>query len=136
MPVPNLGFVVDYFSAPVGLKRYPAGRTTDANFRRVSGDAVSSTIRAHCFPTPGKKIERLPEGHEEGASIEIHTTEPLVVGSSITDQRGDVVTWNGDDYEVDVAGDRTAGSTSHATANTSRTFGVYFAKLVRRETSP
>ena len=129
MPVPDLGFAVDFFSATITRRDYGA-TTTDDHGNRVPGASVDSDSVAHVFPTPGDTVQRLPTGHESGASVEIHTTDTYTVADVTAQTRGTVIVWRGREYEVDTEGIRTAGSAN------SDSFGVYFAQLVRRAVAP
>lgn len=81
-----------------------AASTYDAQGHAVAGSESTLKITAAIQPTSGDELERLPEGMRTGETIAIYTKTPLITKS---DTNGpDVVTYNGQDYEVVIVWNR------------------------------
>lgn len=84
----------------------------------VVNDPAPTTVQVQAMIVPlvgSKQLQRLPEGLRSRDAIEVFSVDALQV--SAPEQRPDVITYNGRQYQVDVVDDWTAaGNFFHALA--------------------
>lgn len=110
------GTVLAFATGTYDVARADPG-TYDINGLVIDDPSVTVvSVSAMIVPLVGaKKLERLPEGLRSRDAIEVFTAVALQV--SAPEQRPDVVTYNGRQYQVDVVDDWTAaGNFYHALA--------------------
>lgn len=123
MPVPNLASTVRRFSFPVERLRYLTAESTDEYGNRVHGATMETTILAHVKYASAKTLNRLPEGYVLGSAIEVRVPgEDVMITDVGKGQRGDVIKFDGHEYELDFADRR------HVGADGVVAWGIYFGK--------
>lgn len=60
---------------------------------------TTSTIYGSIQPATGRQRSNVPEGYDSTSALECITDTELTIAEA-EGQRGDVITWNGDEYEV------------------------------------
>ena len=84
---------------PVTLTRRAAG-TRGSDGRFVPGAAAATTIQASVQPTPGKDLDRLPEGERSRDSRTAFTTSTLATADQAAGTPADTITVDGATFEV------------------------------------
>ena len=81
------------------VKRFASGLRVAGRFQ--TGASSTFTITANVQPLAARDMAFLPEsGRDVRAAVKIYSKEPLNVGSDVTSTRGDVITYQGEAYEV------------------------------------
>ena len=79
------------------------------NYKSVSGEWVrgewvashqNATFLGSIQPTSGKDTDFLPQARRDKGAVKVYSNTPLRVSQEGTDQSGDIVSWQGRDYEL------------------------------------
>lgn len=83
---------------PLTVTRRGAGVVTNG----IVAEGPSSTlpIVAGVQPASGRDLQRLPEGRRSTATLVLYTVTPLLVGNAGAANEADVVTIDGEEWEV------------------------------------
>ena len=87
------------FPSPITIRRYSSGYYVRGVY--VNGAESILTLQGSVQPIAGYELEQLPVDRQNGGSIKIYTSAPLIVSSEgHPDITSDVVVWSGKLWEV------------------------------------
>jgi len=84
----------------ITLKRHVAQTRSEATGEAVIAAPTSSTVQASVQPLNGKDRQVLPEGLRSRYGKRMYTTTEMFPADQDTGVTGDIVTIDGEDYEV------------------------------------
>lgn len=70
------------------------------NGRWIENAPDTITIIASVQPVTGKELESLNIGREELGKVKIYTDDTLYISDEGNNRSGDIITWQGDNYEI------------------------------------
>lgn len=105
-----------FFDTSVTLTRYAVGQYDNDGYF-VPGQTTTSTIKANVQPLNQRELEQythiLPGGNRSASLVKIYTNEVLLTDVQTTDQRADVITWNGKNFKIVMVEQWLSGIISH-----------------------
>jgi len=80
------------------LKTYTTGEYVTGRY--IEGQLDIKTIEADIQPMTDKEVEAMNIGRKNLGKIKIYISTQLKIANETTKQNGDIITWNGEDYEL------------------------------------
>ena len=96
-----------FFSSSYPIIRYDNTGSYDNSGKYIPGENTPDTIQADCQPEDtNNDLESAITGRKNLGRIKIYTDEILNVADETTGQNGDIIEFDGDDYEIISKGKR------------------------------